>query len=66
MVSLPNRTSDEKKEKGGEKTPENGEHEKHPKPAHLEINRGTAVWTDQCKLVYDTFITQGCRHYISY
>ncbi|XP_056291617.1 rho guanine nucleotide exchange factor 33 [Pseudoliparis swirei] len=37
------KTSDEKKEKGGEKTPENGEHEKHPKPAHLEINRGTAV-----------------------
>ncbi|XP_034408337.1 rho guanine nucleotide exchange factor 33 [Cyclopterus lumpus] len=41
------KSSDEKKEKGGEKTPENnGDHEtpgKHPKPAHLEINRGTAV-----------------------
>ncbi|XP_038593836.1 rho guanine nucleotide exchange factor 33 isoform X3 [Micropterus salmoides] len=40
---------DEKKEKGGEKTPENqnnGEHEspgKTPKLVHLEINRGTAV-----------------------
>ncbi|XP_059215779.1 rho guanine nucleotide exchange factor 33 [Centropristis striata] len=39
---------DEKKEKGGEKTPEkqNGEHEttgKNPKLVHLELNRGTAV-----------------------
>ncbi len=44
-----NRSSDEKKEKGGEKTPEHqnsGEHEtagKNPKLVHLEINRGTAV-----------------------
>ncbi|XP_008427060.1 rho guanine nucleotide exchange factor 33 isoform X2 [Poecilia reticulata] len=42
------KTADEKKEKGGEKTPENqnGEHEtsmKTPKLVHLEINRGTAV-----------------------
>ncbi|XP_026165296.1 rho guanine nucleotide exchange factor 33 isoform X2 [Mastacembelus armatus] len=43
------KSSDEKKDKGGEKTPENqnnSEHEtsgKNPKLAHLEINRGTAV-----------------------
>ncbi|XP_041645860.1 rho guanine nucleotide exchange factor 33 isoform X3 [Cheilinus undulatus] len=43
------KSSDEKKDKGGEKTPENqnsGEHEtpgKTPKLAHLDINRGTAV-----------------------
>uniref|UniRef100_A0A096MEZ2 Rho guanine nucleotide exchange factor (GEF) 33 n=1 Tax=Poecilia formosa TaxID=48698 RepID=A0A096MEZ2_POEFO len=42
------KTADEKKEKGGEKTPENqnSEHEtsmKTPKLVHLEINRGTAV-----------------------
>ncbi|TDH01548.1 hypothetical protein EPR50_G00181020 [Perca flavescens] len=43
------KSSDEKKEKGGEKTPENqnnGEHEtpgKNPKLVQLEINRGTAV-----------------------
>ncbi|KAM4729834.1 uncharacterized protein arhgef33 isoform 3-T3 [Anableps anableps] len=43
------KTADEKKEKGGEKTPENQsnvEHEtamKTPKLVHLEINRGTAV-----------------------
>nr|XP_046258918.1 rho guanine nucleotide exchange factor 33 [Scatophagus argus] len=43
------KSGDEKKEKGGEKTPENqntGEHEtpgKNPKLVHLEINRGTAV-----------------------
>ncbi|XP_032408957.1 rho guanine nucleotide exchange factor 33 isoform X4 [Xiphophorus hellerii] len=42
------KAADEKKEKGGEKTPENqnGEHEtsmKTPKLVHLEINRGTAV-----------------------
>ncbi|KAK9541166.1 hypothetical protein VZT92_001231 [Zoarces viviparus] len=43
------KSSDEKREKGGEKTPEkqnNGEHEtpgRNPKLAHLEINRGTAV-----------------------
>lgn len=45
------RGSDEKKEKGGDKTPEHqnsGEHEtsgKTPKLAHVELNRGTAVWT---------------------
>ncbi|XP_018517182.1 LOW QUALITY PROTEIN: rho guanine nucleotide exchange factor 33 [Lates calcarifer] len=42
------KSSDEKKDKGGEKTPENqnSEHEtsgKNPKLVHLEINRGTAV-----------------------
>ncbi|TKS85877.1 Rho guanine nucleotide exchange factor 33 [Collichthys lucidus] len=43
------KSGDEKKEKGGEKTPENQnnvEHEtagKTPKLVHLEINRGTAV-----------------------
>ncbi|XP_031696729.1 rho guanine nucleotide exchange factor 33-like [Anarrhichthys ocellatus] len=43
------KSSDEKRAKGGEKTPEkqnNGEHEtpgRNPKLAHLEINRGTAV-----------------------
>lgn len=43
------RGSDEKKEKGGDKTPEHqnsGEHEasgKTPKLAHMELNRGTAV-----------------------
>ncbi|KAF7220271.1 transcript variant X4 [Nothobranchius furzeri] len=43
------KTSDEKKEKGGEKSPEsqnNAEHEsvgKTPNLVHLEINRGTAV-----------------------
>ncbi|KAM3605855.1 uncharacterized protein V6R79_006113 [Siganus canaliculatus] len=43
------KSGDEKKEKGGEKTPENhnnGEHEtagKTPKLVHVEINRGTAV-----------------------
>ncbi|XP_006784033.1 rho guanine nucleotide exchange factor 33 [Neolamprologus brichardi] len=43
------KTSDEKKEKGGEKTPEsqnNGEYEspgKNPKLIQLEMNRGTAV-----------------------
>ncbi|XP_014184678.1 rho guanine nucleotide exchange factor 33 isoform X2 [Haplochromis burtoni] len=43
------KTSDEKKEKGGEKTPEsqnNGEYEspgKNPKLVQLEMNRGTAV-----------------------
>lgn len=46
---LSHRSGDEKKEKGGEKTPENQnncEHDtpgKNPKLAHLEINRGTAV-----------------------
>lgn len=46
---LSNRSSDEKKEKGGEKTsekPNSAEHEtqgKNPKLAHLEVNRGTAV-----------------------
>ncbi|XP_070697148.1 rho guanine nucleotide exchange factor 33 isoform X2 [Pempheris klunzingeri] len=43
------KSGDEKKEKGGEKTPENQnscEHDtpgKNPKLVHLEINRGTAV-----------------------
>ncbi|XP_029962395.1 rho guanine nucleotide exchange factor 33 [Salarias fasciatus] len=40
------KSSDEKKEKGGEKTPEhqcNGEQEKIPKLVQLDINRGTAV-----------------------
>ncbi|XP_030012781.1 rho guanine nucleotide exchange factor 33 [Sphaeramia orbicularis] len=39
------KNSDDKKEKGGEKTPEyqNTEHEKTPKLVHLEITRGTAV-----------------------
>ncbi|XP_069394860.1 rho guanine nucleotide exchange factor 33 isoform X1 [Paralichthys olivaceus] len=43
------KSSDEKKDKGGEKTPENqnaGDHEtsgKNSKLVHLEINRGTAV-----------------------
>uniref|UniRef100_A0A3Q3AZA8 Rho guanine nucleotide exchange factor 33 n=2 Tax=Kryptolebias marmoratus TaxID=37003 RepID=A0A3Q3AZA8_KRYMA len=43
------KTGEEKKERGGEKTPENqtnAEHEtagKHPKLVHLEMNRGTAV-----------------------
>lgn len=43
------KTGDEKKEKGGEKTPENqnnGEYEtpgKNPKLVQLEMNRGTAV-----------------------
>ncbi|KAF0027709.1 hypothetical protein F2P81_020450 [Scophthalmus maximus] len=46
---LPNRSGDEKKDKAGEKTPENqngGEHDtpgKNPRLVHLEINRGTAV-----------------------
>lgn len=45
---LSNRGSDEKKDKGGEKTPEhhnNSEHEagSHPKLVHVETNRGTAV-----------------------
>lgn len=50
-VLCSHRSGDEKKEKGGEKTPENQnnvEHEtagKTPKLVHLEINRGTAVWT---------------------
>lgn len=48
LLFLSNRSSDEKKDKGGEKTPENqnSEHEtsgKNPKLVHLEINRGTAV-----------------------
>ena len=43
------RSSDEKKDKSGEKAQENqnGEHEapgKNPKLVQLEINRGTAVW----------------------
>lgn len=48
-VFVPNRGADDKKEKGGDKTPEHqagGEHEasaKTPKLAHLELNRGTAV-----------------------
>ncbi|XP_049927726.1 rho guanine nucleotide exchange factor 33 [Epinephelus moara] len=43
------KSTDEKKERGGEKTPDNqnnGEHEtpgKNPKLTHLELNRGTAV-----------------------
>ncbi|XP_008290414.1 rho guanine nucleotide exchange factor 33 isoform X2 [Stegastes partitus] len=40
------KTGDDKKDKGGEKTPEhqnNGDHEKSSKAAHLDINRGTAV-----------------------
>ncbi|KAK7902118.1 hypothetical protein WMY93_018887 [Mugilogobius chulae] len=39
------KNSDEKKEKGGEKTSEsqNGEHENPTKLVHLELNRGTAV-----------------------
>ncbi|KAK2824550.1 hypothetical protein Q5P01_021725 [Channa striata] len=43
------KSSDEKKEKGGEKTPENHNHSEHepsgknPKLVHVEINRGTAV-----------------------
>ncbi|XP_067466871.1 rho guanine nucleotide exchange factor 33 isoform X1 [Thunnus thynnus] len=43
------KSGDEKKEKGGEKTPENqnnGDHDtsgKNPKLVHLDINRGTAV-----------------------
>ncbi|XP_055083188.1 rho guanine nucleotide exchange factor 33 [Periophthalmus magnuspinnatus] len=39
------KSSDEKKEKGGDKTPDslNGEHEKSAKLVHLEVTRGTAV-----------------------
>lgn len=49
IFCLLNRTGDEKKEKGGEKSLENqnnAEHEtvgKPPKLVHLEMNRGTAV-----------------------
>ncbi|XP_022054184.2 rho guanine nucleotide exchange factor 33 [Acanthochromis polyacanthus] len=40
------KTGEDKKDKGGEKTPEhqnNGDLEKNSKAAHLDINRGTAV-----------------------
>lgn len=49
LLFCPHRGGDDKKEKGGDKTPEHqasGEHEasgKTPKLAHMELNRGTAV-----------------------
>lgn len=53
LLCCPRRGGDDKKDKGGDKTPEHqasGEHEasgKNPKLGHMELNRGTAVWTQQ-------------------